>query len=70
LRRTRAHLYHYAAYEPWAFKRLAGRYATRAEQLDVMLRAGTFIDLYAIVRESVRVGAESYSVKDMEPRSS
>ena len=31
-----------------------------------MLRAGTFIDLYAVVRESIRAGVESYSIKDME----
>ena len=61
-----AHLYHYAPYEPSAFKRLAGRYATRAEALDTMLRAGTFIDLYAVVRESIRAGVESYSIKQME----
>ena len=61
-----AHLYHYAPYEPSAFKRLASRYATRAEALDTMLRAGTFIDLYAVVRESIRAGVESYSIKQME----
>jgi len=61
-----AHVYHYAPYEPSAFKRLAGRYATCAETLDTMLRAGTFVDLYAVVRESVRAGVESYSIKDME----
>ena len=61
-----AHVYHYAPYEPSAFKRLAGRYATRAEALDVMLRAGTFVDLYAVVRASIRAGVESYSIKDME----
>ncbi|MBK9240971.1 MAG: TM0106 family RecB-like putative nuclease [Acidobacteria bacterium] len=61
-----AHVYHYAPYEPSAFKRLAGRYATCAEALDTMLRAGTFVDLYAVVRESIRAGVESYSIKDME----
>lgn len=61
-----AHLYHYAPYEPSAFKRLAGRYVTRAETLDTMLRAGTFVDLYAVVRESIRAGVESYSIKQME----
>jgi uncharacterized protein len=61
-----AHVYHYAPYEPSAFKRLASRYATRAEALDVMLRAGTFVDLYAVVRESIRAGVETYSIKDME----
>lgn len=61
-----AHVYHYAPYEPSAFKRLAGRYATRAEELDVLLRAGRLVDLYAVVRESIRAGIESYSIKELE----
>lgn len=61
-----AHVYHYAPYEPSAFKRLAGRYATRQEEMDVLLRAGRMVDLYAVVRESLRAGVESYSIKEME----
>ena len=34
------HVYHYAPYEPAAFKRLMGRYATREAEVDRMLRAG------------------------------
>ncbi len=62
-----AHVYHYAPYEPSAFKRLSGRYATRAEALDELLRGGRFVDLYAVVRESIRAGVESYSIKELEP---
>ncbi len=62
-----AHVYHYAPYEPSAFKRLAARYATRAEALDDSLRSTRFVDLYAVVRESIRAGVESYSIKSMEP---
>ena len=40
------HIYHYAPYEPAALKRLMGRYATREEELDRMLRAKLFVDLY------------------------
>ncbi|HVE34103.1 MAG TPA: TM0106 family RecB-like putative nuclease [Gemmatimonadaceae bacterium] len=61
------HVYHYAPYEPSAFKRLMGRYATRERELDAMLRAGRFVDLYAVVRQSMRVGVEKYSVKSLEP---
>ena len=35
------HIYHYAPYEPSALKRLMGRYATREDEIDRMLRAGT-----------------------------
>jgi len=61
------HIYHYNHYEPTAFKRLMGRYATRERELDELLRAGTFVDLYRVVVEAVRVSAESYSIKEMEP---
>ena len=33
------HVYHYAAYEVTAFRRLAGKYGTREDELDVLLRA-------------------------------
>jgi predicted RecB family nuclease len=61
------HVYHYAAYEPGAMKRLMGRHATREEEVDELLRAGVFVDLYRVVRQGVRVGVESYSIKKLEP---
>ncbi len=60
------HVYHYASYEPSAMKRLMGRYATREEEVDELLRAEVFVDLYRIVRQGVRVGAEF--VLDQEAR--
>jgi len=61
------HIYHYAPYEPAALKRLMGRYATRGEEIDQMLRAGLFVDLYSVVRHGVRASVESYSIKRLEP---
>lgn len=61
------HVYHYAPYEPAALKRLMGRYATREEEIDRMLRAGIFVDLFQIVRRALRASVESYSIKQMEP---
>jgi hypothetical protein len=61
------HVYHYAPYEPGAFKRLMGRHATRETEVERMLRAGLFVDLYAVVKHSVRASVESYSIKDLEP---
>lgn len=61
------HIFHYAAYEPGALKRLMGRYATREEEIDQMLRAGLFVDLYTVTRHSVRASVESYSIKKLEP---
>ena len=60
------HIYHFAPYEPTAFKRLAGRYATRQDALDELLRGECFVDLYAVVRQAVRAGVESYSIKELE----
>jgi predicted RecB family nuclease len=61
------HVYHYAPYEPAALKRLMGRHATREAEVDRMLRAELFVDLYAVVRRSVRASVERYSIKDLEP---
>ena len=44
------HIYHYAPYEPAAMKRLMGRYATREDEIDRMLRARLFVDLFQVVR--------------------
>jgi uncharacterized protein len=60
------HVYHFGAYEASAFKRLASRYATREPDLDVLLREARFVDLYAVTRQAVRCGVESYSIKDLE----
>lgn len=60
------HVYHYNDYEPAALKRLMGRFATRGDELDRLLRAGVFVDLYDIVRQGVRISQESYSLKKVE----
>lgn len=61
------HIYHFAPYEPAALKRLMGRYATREEEIDALLRSRCLVDLYAIVRQSLRASVESYSIKKLEP---
>ena len=60
------HVYHFAPYEPAALKRLMGRYATREEEIDRMLRAGLLIDLHGVVRGGIRASVESYSLKELE----
>ena len=61
------HIYHYAPYEPTAVKRLAGRYGTREEEVDKLLRSEVFVDLHRAVRQGVRASVESYSIKRLEP---
>ena len=60
------HIYHFSPYEPSALKRLMGRYASREEEIDRMLRGGLFVDLYQVVRQGIRAGVESYSIKELE----
>lgn len=60
------HVYHFNHYEPTAFKKLMGRYVTRGEELDKLLRAERFVDLYPISKQAVRAGVESYSIKKLE----
>ena len=61
------HVYHFAPYEPTAFRKLMGRHATREQELDRLLRGRRFIDLFAVVRQSMWAGVESYSIKRLEP---
>ena len=66
-RYPKMHIYHYAAYEKSTLLRLAGRYGVGENAVDDLLRNGVLVDLYPLVRKSIRVGAESYSIKYLEP---
>jgi predicted RecB family nuclease len=57
------HVYHYSHYEPTALKRLTAQHATREEQVDELLRREVFVDLYQVVRRSIRISHDSYSIK-------
>ena len=61
-----AYIYHYNHYETTALKRLACRYAVCEEQLDNLLRQNKFVDLYLVVRESIRISETGYSIKNLE----
>jgi len=61
-----AHVYHYAAYEQTALKRLTGRHGTRETELDALLRGERFVDLFAVVRQGLRISKPSYSIKKLE----
>ncbi|MBV5340269.1 MAG: TM0106 family RecB-like putative nuclease [Deltaproteobacteria bacterium] len=61
-----AHIYHYAAYEETALKKLMSLHGTREAEVDNLLRAGKMIDLYKVVRESIRVSEPRYSIKNIE----
>lgn len=61
------HIYHYADYERSRLLSLAARYGVCEAAIDDLLRAGVLVDLYAVVRASVRVSQDSYSIKKLEP---
>ncbi|QTG83000.1 TM0106 family RecB-like putative nuclease [Arthrobacter crystallopoietes] len=61
------HIYHYAAYERTALKRLSHTYPGGEHAIDDWLRNNVLVDLYAVVRRSLRIAATSYSIKKLEP---
>jgi predicted RecB family nuclease len=75
------HVYHYNHYEPTSVDHLTelhgtrqeavgalmGRFATREDEVDNLFRLGVFVDLYRVVRQGLRAGVESYSIKRLEP---
>lgn len=60
------HLYHFGHAERSALERLMGRHATREDEVDRLLRGERLVDLLRVVRQGVRVGVESYSLKHLE----
>jgi uncharacterized protein len=60
------HVYHYAPYEPTALKRLMGFHGTREDAVDRLLREARLVDLYGVVRQSMRISQPSYSIKLLE----
>lgn len=50
------HIYHYAAYEVSAMRKLMGRFGTREMEVDNLLRNEVFVDLYRVVQQGLRVG--------------
>jgi predicted RecB family nuclease len=61
-----AHIYHYAAYEKTALRKLMRLHGTREKEVDHLLRANKLVDLYQVVRESIRISERSYSIKYVE----
>src|SRR5690606_10496448 len=60
------HIYHYASYERTHLLSLAARHGVREDDVDDLLRNHVLVDLYPLVRKSVRIGSRSYSIKKLE----
>ena len=61
------HVYHYADYERSALCRLSNRHGVYEEAVSELLRRHVLVDLYRVVRRSLVLGADSYSIKAVEP---
>jgi len=59
------HIYHYSGYETTAVRRLAQEHGTRIEEVDELLRREVFVDLYRVVRQTLRISHESYGLKSV-----
>lgn len=62
----RMHVYHYGTYENAAIKQLMGIYATRENEVDQLLRGNIFVNLHTVLRQGLRAGVDSYSLKKVE----
>lgn len=60
------HVYHYADYEKAALRRLAQAHCTREQEVDDLLRGEVLVDLYAVVRQTLVISEDSYSIKRLE----
>lgn len=60
------HVYHFSNYVPITLKKLMGIYGLCEDDVDRMLRAGLFVDLQAITRQSMYASVEQYSLKALE----
>ena len=61
------HIYHYAPYERTHLLMLAARHGVGEEAVDDLLRNNVLVDLYPVVRQGLRIGSRSYSLKKLEP---
>lgn len=60
------HVFHYSPAEPGAIARLMATHATREVEVDDLLRRGVLVDLLTAVKQSMRVGVDSYGLKRIE----
>ena len=60
------HVYHYAAYEITAIRKLMGRFGVFEAEVDNLLRNHVFVDLYKVVKGGLIIGEPRYSIKNIE----
>jgi predicted RecB family nuclease len=60
------HVFHYARHERAKLRSLSMTYATREVEVDALLRGEVLVDLFAVVRQGLQIGEETYSLKALE----
>ncbi|MCP4306935.1 MAG: TM0106 family RecB-like putative nuclease [bacterium] len=60
------HVYHYNHTERSALESMAAEHGVAQRTLDSLIDAQVFVDLFPVVRNSIQVGVESYSLKYLE----
>ena len=60
------HIYHYNHTERTALQDLTSRHGVGEAELGTLIQAEVFVDLFTVARNTVQVGAESYSLKVIE----
>ena len=61
-----ARVYHYANYEQAALKKLSERHGSYQHEVAELIDRGVFVDLYKLVKASIMISQESYSIKKLE----
>ena len=59
-------IYHYNAYEVNALRKLSQLHAVGEVQLDSLLRAERFVDIYTVVQKTLITSEKGISLKDLE----
>jgi uncharacterized protein len=60
------HVYHFGGYDKSALTRLMGEHGLREAEVDDLLRRQVFVNLHSALRQTLRVGVRSYSLKELE----
>jgi len=60
------HVFHYAPHERAKLRSLAMTHSAREVEVDALLRGEVLVDLFAVVRQGLQIGEETYSLKALE----
>lgn len=60
------HVFHFGHREADALKRLSCKHGTLEEDVDALFREHVLVDLYSVVRQSLRASVEGYTLKQLE----